>query len=181
MKKLLWRPLFAGFLLIAVSPLAAQSLKLESGTLEFLKGEKSLNVEYAYWNLYGAYFLLFSREQGLRQAYEAWKLNKARFDVGGVTVVLAALGFLVASVAGKLAGVQLAGRLLAWRKGEAWVVGWLLQTKALIMIIFVNVLLDRAIISASLFSSLLLMAVASTVLTIPMVRKMANTFSSDQS
>ena len=48
MKKLLWRPLFAGFLLIAVSPLAAQSLKLESGTLEFLKGEKSLNVEYVY-------------------------------------------------------------------------------------------------------------------------------------
>src|SRR5205085_12292380 len=41
-----------------------------------------LNVEYSYWNLYGAYFLLFSREQGLRQAYEAWKLNKARWEVG---------------------------------------------------------------------------------------------------
>ena len=94
---------------------------------------------------------------------------RTRFDVGGVTVVLAALGFLIASVGGKLAGVQLAGKFLNWRKGEAWVVGWLLQTKALIMIIFVNVLLDRAIISASLFSSLLLMAVASTVLTIPMV------------
>ena len=104
---------------------------------------------------------------------------RTRFDVGGATVVLAALGFLAASVAGKLAGVQLAGRFLNWRKGEAWVVGWLLQTKALIMIIFVNVLLDRAIISASLFSSLLLMAVASTVLTIPMVRKQAITFGSD--
>lgn len=95
---------------------------------------------------------------------------RTRFDVGGLTVLLAALGFLIASIAGKLAGVQLAGKFLNWRKGEAWVVGWLLQTKALIMIIFVNVLLDRAIISASLFSSLLLMAVASTILTIPMVR-----------
>lgn len=95
---------------------------------------------------------------------------RTRFDVGGLTVVLAALGFIVASVGGKLIGVQFAGKLLNWRKGEAWVVGWLLQTKALIMIIFVNVLLDRAIISASLFSSLLLMAVASTVLTIPVIR-----------
>jgi outer membrane protein TolC len=43
-----------------------------------------LNVEYAYWNLYGAYFLLFSREQGLRQAYEAWKLNEARWKVGAI-------------------------------------------------------------------------------------------------
>lgn len=41
-----------------------------------------LNVEYAYWNIYGAYFLLFSREQGLRQAYEAFKLNEARFAAG---------------------------------------------------------------------------------------------------
>ena len=101
---------------------------------------------------------------------------RTRFDVGGVTVVLVALGFLVASVAGKLAGVQLAGRWLKWRSGEAWVVGWLLQTKALIMIIFVNVLLDRQIISASLFSSLLLMAVASTVLTIPVIRKRVDAF-----
>lgn len=43
-----------------------------------------LNVEYAYWNLYGAYYLLFSREQGLRQAYEAWKLNKARWEAGAI-------------------------------------------------------------------------------------------------
>jgi hypothetical protein len=26
-----------------------------------------------------------------------------------------------------------------WAKGDAWIIGWLLQTKALIMIIFVNV------------------------------------------
>jgi outer membrane protein TolC len=41
-----------------------------------------LNVEYAYWNLYSGYFTLFSREQGLRQAFEAYKLNKARFEAG---------------------------------------------------------------------------------------------------
>ena len=36
---------------------------------------------------------------------------------------------LVASVAGKLAGVRLAGRLLGWPAGDAALVGWLLQTK----------------------------------------------------
>ena len=39
-----------------------------------------VNVEVAYWNLYGAYWSLYSREQALRQAYEAWRINKARFD-----------------------------------------------------------------------------------------------------
>ena len=48
-------------------------------------------------------------------------------------------------------------------------IGWLLQTKALIMIIFANVLLDKAIITNATFTALLLMAVASTMLTIPMV------------
>jgi len=89
----------------------------------------------------------------------------------GVLVVFGAAGlFLVASVAGKLIGVHLAGRLLGWAPGEASVIGWLLQTKALIMIIFVNVLLDRQIITAQTFTALLLMAVASTALAVPMAR-----------
>ena len=87
---------------------------------------------------------------------------------GGAEVLVAALLLLVASVAGKLAGVRLAGRILGWAPGEAAVIGWLLQTKALIMIIFANVLLDRAIITPQAFTALLLMAVASTMLTTPM-------------
>ena len=47
--------------------------------------------------------------------------------------------------------------------------GWLLQTKELIEIIFASILLDRQIISADTFTALLLMAVASTMLTVPMV------------
>ena len=46
-------------------------------------------------------------------------------------------------------------------------IGWLLQTKALIMIIFVNILLDKQIISSAAFTALLLCAVGSTMLTIP--------------
>ena len=91
--------------------------------------------------------------------------------MGGDVVIGAALLFLVTSVAGKLAGVHLAGRLLGWRKGEASLIGWMLQTKALIMIIFVNVLLDREIVTPETFTALLLMAVGSTMLTVPMTKQ----------
>jgi Kef-type K+ transport system membrane component KefB len=95
---------------------------------------------------------------------------KTQWNVGGVAVFAAAFLFLVASVTGKLAGVHAAGRILKWQKGEASIIGWLLQTKALIMIIFVNVLLDKGIITNETFTALLLMAVASTMLTIPVVK-----------
>ncbi len=91
------------------------------------------------------------------------------FAGGGLAVIGAALLLLAASVGGKLLGVAIAGRLLGWKRGEAGVIGWLLQTKALIMIIFANVLLDKEIISGQTFTALLLMAVMSTMLTVPMV------------
>ncbi len=94
---------------------------------------------------------------------------RTEWSVGGLAVFIAAAVLLVASVSGKLLGVQIAARLLKWKAGDAWLVGWLLQTKALIMIIFANVLLDKAIITSATFTALLLMAVASTMLTIPMV------------
>jgi len=72
-------------------------------------------------------------------------------------------------VAGKLIGVHVAGRILKWAPGEASIIGWLLQTKALIMIIFANILLDKKIITSETFTALLLMAVASTMLTVPIV------------
>ncbi|MDY6923647.1 MAG: cation:proton antiporter [Pseudomonadota bacterium] len=94
---------------------------------------------------------------------------RTQWDVGGLMVFGAAALLLVASVAGKLLGIGIAGRILKWEKGEASIIGWLLQTKALIMIIFVNILLDKQIITKETFTALLLMALASTMLTIPMV------------
>lgn len=94
---------------------------------------------------------------------------RTHWTVGGGAVFIAAGVLLVAAVGGKLAGIQLAGRVLGWAKGEAATIGWLLQTKALIMIIFVNILLDKNLITSDTFTALLLMAVASTMLTVPMV------------
>ena len=94
---------------------------------------------------------------------------RTQWDVGGYMVFGAAALLLVASIAGKLLGIQIAGKILKWEKGEASIIGWLLQTKALIMIIFANILLDKQIITNETFTALLLMAVASTMLSIPMV------------
>jgi outer membrane protein TolC len=45
-----------------------------------------VNVESAYWALYGAYWTLYSREQALRFAYESWRINKARYEAGRVAI-----------------------------------------------------------------------------------------------
>ena len=94
---------------------------------------------------------------------------RTNWAVGGSAVFMAAAVLLIASVSGKLAGVHLAGKILKWEKGEASIIAWLLQTKALIMIIFVNILLDKQIITSETFTALLLMAVASTMLSVPVV------------
>ena len=94
---------------------------------------------------------------------------RTQWDVGGWAVFVAAAWLLAASVSGKLIGVHLAGRILHWQPGEASLIGWLLQTKALIMIIFANVLLDKQVITHETFTALLLMAVGSTMLTVPVV------------
>ncbi len=106
-----------------------------------------------------AFMPVFFLSTGLRTSWE----------MGGITAFAAAAALLAAMIVGKLAGVGLAGRLLGWRKGEAWIIGWLLQTKALIMIIFVNVLFDKQVITSGAFTALLLAAVGSTMLTIPIV------------
>jgi len=95
---------------------------------------------------------------------------RTNWAVGGMAVFAAAALLLVASVVGKLLGVRLAAYVLRWAPGEASIIGWLLQTKALIMIIFANILLDKQIITNAAFTALLLMAVASTMLTVPMVK-----------
>lgn len=94
---------------------------------------------------------------------------RTNWDLGSGAVLLTAAVLTVAAVGGKLLGTGLAGRILGWSRSEAAIIGWLLQTKGLIMIIFVDVLLDKGLITGETFTALLLMAVASNMLTVPMV------------
>jgi Kef-type K+ transport system membrane component KefB len=92
---------------------------------------------------------------------------RTQWEGGGQAVFAVAALLLAAAVGGKLIGAHIAGRLLGWSRTEASLIGWLLQTKALIMIIFANILLDKAVITPTTFTALLLMAVGSTMLTKP--------------
>lgn len=94
---------------------------------------------------------------------------RTNWEMDGAAVFAGAGILLFASIIGKLAGTYAAGKILKWEKGEAWIIGWLLQTKALIMIVFANVLLDKQIITSQTFTALLVMAVVSTMLTVPVV------------
>lgn len=95
---------------------------------------------------------------------------RTQWDAGGLAVFVAAGVLLAVSVLGKRLGIALAGRLMGWKPGEVPLIAWLLQTKALIEIIFATILLDKGVISPDAFTALLLMAVTSTMLTMPMVR-----------
>jgi len=94
---------------------------------------------------------------------------RTSWDLGGAVVFLAAGLLLAAAVAGKFGGVWLAGRALGWQRDDIRLAAWLLQTKGLIEIIFASILLDKGVITSAMFTALLLMAVASTMLTVPMV------------
>jgi Kef-type K+ transport system membrane component KefB len=94
---------------------------------------------------------------------------KTHWELDSSIVIGIALIIFFVQLLGKFIGIKIAASLLGWKKGESSIVAWLLQTKALIEIIFVNILLDKEIISNQMFTVMLLMALISTMCTIPMV------------
>jgi Kef-type K+ transport system membrane component KefB len=95
---------------------------------------------------------------------------RTNWTLGGGAVFAVAAVLLAVSVGGKLLGIRIAGRILKWSPGETSIVGWLLQTKGLIMIVFVTILLDKNLITGGTFTALLLMSIGSTMLTTPRVK-----------
>ncbi len=69
---------------------------------------------------------------------------------------------------GKTVGVAVPARLagLDWR--QAWTLGALLQTKGLVEVVVLGILLDAGLIAGPAFSGLLWMALATTVLARPL-------------
>jgi len=81
--------------------------------------------------------------------------------------------FLVATciaVVGKVVGTALPARLAGWAWREALALGVLMQTKGLMEVIVLTILLDSGIIGTNAFSALVLMAVVSTAIVMPLTR-----------
>ena len=77
---------------------------------------------------------------------------------------------MLLGAAGKIGGTAAAAMLTGETRSFAWRLGTLVQTKGLMEVIVLNILLDRGIISTTVFSGLTLMAVVSTALPAPLLR-----------
>lgn len=97
---------------------------------------------------------------------------KTNWSISGAVVFGVAILLYLVQFAGKLTGISIAGKMLGWDKKDSILIGVLLQTKALIEIIFCTVLLDKGIITAQTFTALLVMAILSTISTMPITRKL---------
>lgn len=96
---------------------------------------------------------------------------KTDWQLTDFTVIYLAIALFFFQAFGKILGVLISAKILKWPKRDAKIIGWLLQTKALIEIIFCTVMLDKGIISTEMFTALLFMAILSTVSTTPVVSR----------
>ena len=82
---------------------------------------------------------------------------------------LVCAAIIAVAVVGKFGGTTIAARLngLDWRGSMA--LGTLMNTRGLMEVIVLNVGLDLGVISPTLFTMLVLMAIVTTVMTIPLL------------
>jgi Kef-type K+ transport system membrane component KefB len=85
-------------------------------------------------------------------------------DLQWLTVVLAA------SILGKIIPVCLAGRLTGFSSHQSWVLGTLMNTRALMELIVLNIGFDLGFIPQKVFTMLVIMAVVTTVMTGPLLK-----------
>jgi Kef-type K+ transport system membrane component KefB len=89
--------------------------------------------------------------------------------VSGATLWLYCAAIIAVAISGKLFGTAFVLRIrgLPWR--ESFTVGALVNTRGLIELVILNIGLDRKIISPSIFSMMVLMALVTTFMTTPLL------------
>ena len=111
----------------------------------------------------GVFFLpIFFTYTGLRTnvgALDSWEL----WGWCGLLILLATLG--------KLGGCYLAARWSGLNHQESKIIGIMMNTRALMELIIINVGFDIGVISQNVFTMLVLMAIFSTVITTPALRR----------
>jgi Kef-type K+ transport system membrane component KefB len=126
-------------------------------------------------------------EQGLREAWTAkvghfvavfflpvfFTYTGLRTDIGSLNSVgawgLCALAIFLAT-AGKFAGAYIAARRCGLGHHESSILGIMMNTRALMELVIINVGYDLGVISGETFTMLVIMAIFSTVITTPFLR-----------
>ena len=96
---------------------------------------------------------------------------RTRIDLvsGASSWAICALIVLVATTAGKFGGTFIAARVTGLASRAAASLGILMNTRGLMELIVLNIGLDLGVISPVLFTMMVLMALATTIATTPLV------------
>jgi Kef-type K+ transport system membrane component KefB len=76
---------------------------------------------------------------------------------------------ILAAVVGKFVGCSLVARWSGFSWKEASIIGAMMNTRALMALIVINVGYDSGILNSALFTMLVLMAIITTIMTTPML------------
>ena len=80
---------------------------------------------------------------------------------------------IVVAVVGKLGGAGLAARAVGESWQDAWTIGILMNTRGLTEIVILSVGLERGIIGPTTFTIMVIMALATTIVAVPLLRRVA--------
>jgi Kef-type K+ transport system membrane component KefB len=100
-------------------------------------------------------------------AFTGLRTQVGLLDDGGAWLTCG--GIIVLATAGKFAGSALTARVMGIDWNSSFILGALMNTRGLMELIALNVGYDLGVISAEMFTSLVLMALVTTTLTGPMV------------
>jgi Kef-type K+ transport system membrane component KefB len=97
-----------------------------------------------------------------------------RTEIGALTTPLAwwgAMVVMVAAVGGKLGGCYLGARLSGQPGREAFGIAALMNTRALMGLVAINVAMELGLLTPVLFTMFVLMALVTTAMTVPLLRR----------
>ena len=100
-------------------------------------------------------------------AYTGLRTNIGLVDGAALWAICAAI--IAAAVLGKLGGSAVAARLTGMPWGESAALGALMNTRGLMELVVLNVGLELGVISPTLFAMMVLMALTTTCMTVPLL------------
>lgn len=101
-----------------------------------------------------------------------------KMDLGHAALLplsLWVLLFFIAASLGKIGGSYLGARLCGFSRGDAYTIGVLMNTKGLVELVILSIGLELGIISAKLYTVLVLVALLAAVATAPLLRMRGQT------
>lgn len=98
-------------------------------------------------------------------------LNTQIASIHGATAWVIALAIMAAAMIGKFGGCYLAARATGEPNREALAIGTLMNSRGLMELIILNIGLQQKVITVQLFTTMILMAITTTLMAAPIFRK----------